>query len=165
MAVERAVAVIDTSSIIEIRRSVQNARKQDVFDELARLAGAGELYFPKEVLKELKRAADPSNPDQQFAWARKVEASATSFPVPFETVREVLAAVPRVIDPDKQGADEADPYILALAIELQKVGKKVVVVTEETRETPTKMSLRTAAGILGLPSIPLGAFLESRNIV
>ncbi|MBI4470943.1 MAG: DUF4411 family protein [Acidobacteria bacterium] len=164
MTVVDVVAVFDTSSIIEIRRSIQNSRKAVVFEALAQLVRDGRLHFPKEVLKELERRADPENPDQQVIWAKRTVSLAAGCPVPFETVRDVLRRVPRVLDPDKQGVDEADPYILALAIELQKVGKQVIVVTEENRETPTKMSLRTAAGILLLPSIPLVAYLESMGI-
>ena len=164
MATDDVLAIIDTSSIVEIRRSIANTRKRGIFDALATLAENHKLYFPKEVLRELERVADPLNPDQQFAWAKRVAEAATNVTVPFETVREVLALVPRVIDPDRQGSDEADPYILALAIELQKKEKRVLVVTEERHDTPTKMSLRTAAGVLGLPSIPLMAFLDLRSI-
>lgn len=165
MADESTAVVIDTSSIAEIRRSVQNKQKRHVFECLTKLVQDGVLFFPKEVVKELARKADPESPDAQYEWARTVERAATATPVPYETVREVLAHVPRVLDPEKEGADEADPYVIAVGLELQRTGRRVVVVTEENKETPTKMSLRTAAGLLGLPAVPLVAFLESRGIV
>lgn len=164
MAPEDVVGILDTSSIIEIRRSIPNSLKSKVFGELTRLAEAGQLYFPREVVKELQRAVDPANPDQQFTWAKNVEKVATALDIPFDTVRQVLAQVPRVMDPDKQREDEADPYILALALKLHREDRRVVVVTEENKDTPAKMSLRTAAGVLGLPSVPLTAFLEMKNV-
>ena len=60
----------------------------------------------------------------------------------------MLAAVPKVLDPEKDsGAEEADPYVLALAVNLRDEKKKNArIVTEGTRDLPTKISLRTAAG-------------------
>jgi hypothetical protein len=84
-----------------------------------------------------------------------------------EEVQKVLAAVPKVLDPEKDsGAEEADPYVLALAVNLRDEKKKNArIVTEGTRDLPTKISLRTAAGLLGIASIPLKAFLEFEKIV
>jgi hypothetical protein len=55
--------------------------------------------------------------------------------------------VPRVLDPEKDtGVEEADPYILALAIQLQGL-MTFEFMTEHAKDLPTKMSLRTAAGL------------------
>ena len=126
----------------------------------------GRLIFPKQVVDELERVADPNSPDPQYAWAKQhlpnVKAAAPSF----EDIKQVLNDVPRVLDPDKDtGVEEADPYLLAMAIRLRAEGKDVRIVTEETKDTPRKMSLRTAAGLLGLPSVPLKAFLQFEKII
>jgi hypothetical protein len=60
--------------------------------------------------------------------------------------------------------EEADPYVLAMARRLLAEGKDVRIVTEEKNDTPRKMSLNTAAGLLRLPSVPLRAFLEFEKI-
>jgi hypothetical protein len=80
-------------------------------------------------------------------------------------VKDVLAVVPEVLDPDKDtGAEEADPYLLAIATRLRGEGKDARVVTQETKDTPRKMSLNTACGLLGIPSVPLSAFLKFEKI-
>ncbi len=81
-------------------------------------------------------------------------------------MKEILAEVPQVLDPNKDaGADEADPYVLAVAQRLRQEGTDARVVTEERRDTNSKMSMNTAAGILGIPSVPLAAFLKVEKVV
>jgi hypothetical protein len=65
--------VFDTSSIIEIRRSIENARKQAVFRAMSSLVSSGRLVFPIQVVKELERFADPNLPDAQYLWAKANE--------------------------------------------------------------------------------------------
>jgi len=123
------------------------------------------VVYPKEVVDELRRVADPKAPDPQYLWAKQNEAKACQELVSLDEVKEVLAAVPKVLDPDKDmGVEEADPYVLALAIRLRGQGKDARIVTDEKNDYPRKMSLRTAAGLLGVPSVPLLAFLEFENI-
>jgi hypothetical protein len=78
----------------------------------------------------------------------------------------VLAVVPDVLDPDKDsGAEEADPYVLALAFKLRTDGIDARIVTEESRDSPRNMSISTAAGILGIPSVPLRAVLGLETLL
>jgi len=122
--------------------------------------------FPRQVLGELERVADPFGPDQQYLWAKRNQATACENDPSLESVKAVLAVVPRVLDPDKDaGAEEADPYVLAKAHELRRDGTDARIVTEEKNDTPRKMSLRTASGLLGIPSVPLRAFLEFEGIL
>jgi hypothetical protein len=94
------------------------------------------------------------------------EGKATEHAPSLEEVKAVLAAVPKVLDPDKDtGAEEADPYLLALAVRLRAEGKDARIVTEEIRDTPRKMSLNTACGLVGVPSVPLKAFLHFEEII
>lgn len=158
--------VIDTSSIVEVRRSIQNSRKDSVFTQMGILVQGGRLVFPKQVLGELERVADPLSPDPQYLWAKHHEGKATECPLSLEEVKAVLGAVPTVLDPEKDtGAEEADPYVLALAVHLHAESKDARIVTEETKDLPRKMSLRTAAGLLGVPSVPLIAFLHFEEII
>jgi rRNA maturation endonuclease Nob1 len=158
--------VVDTSSVAEIRRSIENTRKKNVFESMSTLVHDGKIVFPKQVVGELKRAADPDSPDAQYLWAKQHEGKATAHAPSLEEVKNVLAAVPRVLDPDKDaGAEEADPYLLALAVRLRAEGKDARIVTEEIRDTPRKMSLNTACGLVGVPSVPLKAFLHFEGII
>ena len=150
------VWVVDTSSILEIRRSVQRVQRTYVLERLSALVAEGRLRFPKQVLDELQRNARPDTPDQLLQWAESVaEQACTPSPTP-EEVRAILAQVPEILDPDKDsGVDEADPYVLGLAEHLRSGGAEVRVVTQETKDSPSKTSLNTAAGLLGIPSVPL----------
>jgi hypothetical protein len=159
------VWIIDTSSIAQVRRSIANTRKTNVFDQMGKLVDIHRLAFPSQVVEELERAADPSSPDQQYLWAKKHKMCATQNSPTFDQVKEVLASVPTVLDPDKDtGAEEADPYILAMALHLRRTGVDARIVTEEVRDYPSKMSLNTAAGLLGIPSVNLMAFLGFEKI-
>lgn len=81
-------------------------------------------------------------------------------------MKEVLAEVGDVLDKDKPTTvDEADPYILARALELQREGRRVRVITEETRNRPNKLALATAAGLLGLAAVTLLPFLKGQGVL
>ena len=81
-------------------------------------------------------------------------------------VKAVLAVVPDILDPEKEsGVDEADPYVLALAMKMRSDGNDAPVVTQETRDAPRRLSLNTACGILGIPSAPLRGFLRAEGIL
>jgi hypothetical protein len=43
-------------------------------------------------------------------------------------------------------------------------GQDARIVTEDAKDIPRKMSLRTAAGLVGVPSVPLKAFLRFEEI-
>jgi hypothetical protein len=129
------------------------------------LVESGRLVYPKEVVVELERVADPRSPDAQYAWAKQFESIATARAASLEDVKTILAVVPDVLDADKDlGPDEADPYILAYAVRLRNGGNDARIITEEKNDTPRKMSLNTAAGLLGLASVPLRAFLQFERI-
>ena len=162
------VWVIDTSSINEVRRRVPRPQQPDVYRRLEELVRQGHLVFPAEVLKELQRASDPksSREDLPLEWANRVAGDAVSNPS-LNTVKvDVLGKVPEVLDPDKAGgAEEADPYILARALELRRDGRNVTVITQEKTDKPGKLSLSTAAGLLMLPAVTMLPFLKSQGIL
>jgi len=82
-----------------------------------------------------------------------------------ETVKAVLRVAPDVLDPDIP-EEQADPYVLALGLDLQGLGiYQVTVVTDDRKDKPTKLSLATAAGMLRLPTVPLHAFVRSIGLL
>ncbi len=167
MAISHVVWVIDTSSIIEVRRSTQKSQRGQIFQEMTRLVTEGRLAYPPEVVAELERYARPKSPDPQFAWAKQNASTAQDKGrCSLDDVRGILGLVREVLDPEKDaGPDEADPYVLAVAQKLREGGADARVVTEERKDTDSKMSMNTAAGILGIPSVPLAAFLKVEKIV
>jgi hypothetical protein len=163
---QRLIWVIDTSSICQIRRSIQNSEKPNVFSQLTARVERGAVVFVKQVVDELERAAEGKDVDDQLAWAQRNRGLATRIAPSLDEVKEVLAKVPTVIDAEKDsGAEEADPYLLALAMKLRGEEKDARIITEENRDYPSKMSLSTAAGLLGVPSVPLKAFLQFERIL
>lgn len=157
--------VVDTSAIIEIKSRIPRPDRKAVFAALTALASAGRLVFPPQVIGELKRDTGPHPPDAACQWALDVEHLACATAVSLEEVRSVLAVVPDVLDPRKDsGVDEADPYVIALARKLRDDGRDARVVVQETRDTPTKLSLNTACGMLGVPSVPLLGLLRTEGI-
>jgi hypothetical protein len=165
MAVE-VIWVIDTSSVIAIRRSIENTKKAQVFTQMTALVQGGRLFFARQVLDELARAVDPKSPDTQYKWAKENEAQACERRPSLDEVKEILRVVPTVLDPNKDtGSEEADPYVLALAAQLRAAQLEARVVTEESKDYPRKMSLSTASGLLGIPSVPLVAFLRFEQIL
>ncbi|MHB8216207.1 MAG: DUF4411 family protein [Candidatus Sulfotelmatobacter sp.] len=163
---QHVIWVFDTSSIIEIRRSVESTRRQAVFGSMSSLVTAGRLVFPIEVVKELERFADPKLPDAQYLWAKGHEELAKAQSPSFQEVKNILAIVPDVLDPDKDsGEEEADPYVLAVARRLRFEERDGRVVTQETKDTPRKISMNSACGFLGLPSVPLTIFLRFEGIL
>jgi hypothetical protein len=157
--------IMDTSSIIEIRRRIPNSVRSRVFSGLDSLVDKGFLIYPSEVVVELERYVDPKDPDTQFQWAKRNQQKACRHGPQLELVRKVLAhpQVRRVLDPDKVSTEEADPYVLALALHI-KQDSTAIVITEEVRDTPTKMSLTTACGLLKLYRLSLEAFLVEQGI-
>ena len=166
MAISEVVWVIDTCSIIEVRRSLRSQR-QKIFKEMARLVTEGRLAYPSQVVAELERYAQSKSPDPQFTWAKQnASVARNNGDCSLDEVKDVLTEVPDVLDPDKDtGQDEADPYVLAVARKLREDGIDARVITEERRDTSRKMSVNTAAGILGIPSVPLLAFLRAEKIL
>jgi hypothetical protein len=85
--------VIDTSSIIAVRRLVPRVDQPRVFVKLDSLVTGDSLVYPAQVVDELERYSDTSsgNPDLPFQWAKKNQARATRHGPQFAKVREVLA--------------------------------------------------------------------------
>jgi hypothetical protein len=162
--------VIDTGSIIEIRRGVPRVVRNRVLAELDGRATAGYLLYPPEVLGELERAAEEvkskGQPDLPLAWARKHEANGTRYGHLLDDAKKVLARIPSLIDPDKisiDGTDDADPHVIALALFVQAEGHEVRIVTEDSTTTPRKTALTDAAGVFGIGCGEVQDVLDQRG--
>lgn len=160
------ISIIDTSSIIHLRElPITRADLPITLSRLTNLVNTDKLVYPKEVIPELGRYVNPdSRLKQPLDWARSNSSHATRFDVPLEFMKSVLEKVPTVNDPDKLGVEEADPYVLALAVYLRTQGMEVTVLTEETHDRPDKMSMTTACGHLRLIRLPIEEFLKINGV-
>ena len=164
-----AIWVFDCSSILEIRRlpGVSHHIADNIYSKLGLLVEAGQIFFPKEVVDELERFSNPrpAQPDLPLAWAKKYQVRACRHPSLFDDLPVVLQVAGAVLDPDKTGVEEADPYVLALARVLERQSSSPVwVVTEERRDRSSKISLTTACGLLRLHCLPVRQVLRLNNI-
>jgi hypothetical protein len=159
--------IIDTCSILDIKRKISNPVRKLVYRQLSELVKNETLFFPDEVYKELKGGTSNEASDQAYAWAKANRELATIYGDLTKEVIQLLVAHPtvaRVIDPEKGSIIEADPYILALALKIRDKGYQPVVLTEESKTSPVKLALPQACGILRLPCMSIITFLEQENI-
>lgn len=128
------------------------------------MASRGEVVWPPEVTHEIERGA---REDSAMVWIRshkvRCEHSAN-----LETVKGVLRVAPKLIDPDNP-FEQADPYVIALAKDISAseglFAPAIRILTDDFRDKPDKMSLASGAGLIGVPTVPLRAFLQSRGLL
>jgi hypothetical protein len=138
-----------------------------VFKELTKQVVAGRIIYPVEVITELKQTQG-SKPFYPYQWADGHRALATPKKPLFDAVKQLLRdpQIMLVLDPAKTGPpEEADPYVLALALQHKQKGDEVVVLSQERRDRPRKLSVNTACGLLRLYCLPMEAFLVQEGIL
>ena len=163
-----AIWVIDTGSIIQIRRALPVTVRARVVGHLNDLVENGSIVYPPEVVSELERVTEKMTPpDIPFDWAKSNSTNATRFGHLFEEVRQVLARVEDLVDPKKVsigGIDDADPHVVALGVKLRRDGEEVTIITEDYNSKPTKTSLADAAGVFRVPCVRFVTFLKTEQI-
>jgi protein associated with RNAse G/E len=134
--------VIDTSSLIELNRHNPIDVFPTIWDKLKDLVDKDRLIAPREVLNEIIQ-----NDDQLSKWAKN-QKKMFKEPTPkqIEIVKDILRKYPSLINTD--GKYSADPWVIALAIELatnpQKTIitiKRIVVSEEKLRGNKVKIPL------------------------
>lgn len=161
--------VIDTSSILEVRRSFERAVQLRIYSDLTKLVEGNSLVYPPEVYDELQRYSNTSNDftDSPFEWAKKNKSRATRFGHRYEELKEVLGhpRIHNILDSEKIGVEEADSHILSLALSLTQKGSQATVITEERKDRPNKLSLNAACALLKIPCLRIDQFLIQQNII
>jgi hypothetical protein len=126
--------VVDTSSLIEMKTKYPFDVFPGIWQRTERLIERDLLVAPTEVLKELL----PKD-DSLAKWAKKNRRMFRQLDVyQIEKAREIVNEFPKIAKSDSEVA-AADPFVIALAIELQEspqqilgtAVKKNIVVTEE----------------------------------
>ncbi len=127
----RICYIIDTSSLIELNKHNPMDIYQTPWEKMAGLVSSDRLYAPREVLDEINRFDDAL-----AEWAKKhrkmfIEPTEEQIKI----VKEILKEYPSLIKKGKIYA--ADPWVIALAIEMIRSPQKAlveikrIVVTEE----------------------------------
>src|SRR5207253_1541768 len=119
----------------------------------------GEIAMPRQVIKEIGEVAHPDAPG---VWARGMQDKLKHpLDVQIEHIRRVMREAPNLVEANLQ-KDPADPYVLALALELKEGGKDVEVVTDDLVDhLPIKIALGTACDRLEVAHISGQAFVTA----
>ena len=159
---EGPIWIVDTSALVNFKTLIGVSDQWDAFKLLEQLVEQGRIAMPRQVVNE---ASEIAHPDLPGAWAPGVR-SRLQYPldVDYEHLQQVMREAGDVVDPSKSSED-ADPYVLAQAVQLRGGGLDVVVVTDDTVDRmPIRISLTTACGRLGVPHVDSRAFLTSCGI-
>ena len=142
-----------------MKRYIKPDRQWDFFNETSDRNGRNRRTassFPRSRA-ECGKARHPDVPGT-WALAKAKLSPADRDPSP-QTVRVILSAWPELIDPDGE-AEQADPYVVAKALELQDSLQDVCVVTDDTTShLPAKASIAEVCDDFEIPWITLGGFL------
>lgn len=169
METRKDISVIDTSSILQITRSFEETVQHKIYNDLTTLVEGNSLVYPPEVYDELERYSHTTSylTNLPFQWARKNKGIATRFGHRYEELKEILGhpRIRNILDSEKIGVEEADPHILSLALCIIQKGDQAIVIAEETKDRPNKLSLNTACRLLKIPCLRIQQFLIQRNIL
>lgn len=149
----------DSSPLVNMKKVVRVTQQWEVFKAMEEMVLRGELTFPRQVIDEI---GDQPHPDMPGAWVQGVKNHRREPREPsFETVTQVMAQAGEVVDSTKTSED-ADPYVIALAIDLMEEGLRPTVVTDDIVDRPPiKIAMATACGILGVETVTLPEFLDA----
>jgi rRNA maturation endonuclease Nob1 len=160
--------VIDTSSLIEIKQVVLRSSLKPVLIGMTGLVDKSGLIYPREVIKELAAYKNKHKLDPPYEWAKNNEPKAANHDNLFADIAILLKNKPQlatVLDSSKtDGIEEADLYVLALAVRNKAQFTNVVVVTEESRQRPDRMPLSVACGVMRIYHCNVKAFLQETKI-
>lgn len=123
--------IIDTSSLVKLNKNNPLDVFPSIWKNLETLAENDRLIAPRDVLNEINQ-----NDDQLSGWAKKQK---KMFKNPtlsqIKIVQDILREYPSLIDVDRRF--DADPWVIALTIEMVNNSQKTlitikrIVVTEE----------------------------------
>ena len=150
---------LDASALIEMKQIIRLAEQWSFFRCLEQKVSEGVVFFPRMVMNELGRVRHPDVPGAWAFGCRRIEQQ--GFEPEEEFVRQVMAAAGDVVDPADPDSD-ADPYVLAQALQLRQLGHAVTVVTRDRRNYGDHISIVEACRRDGidLPSCSTREFID-----
>ena len=154
------VWIVDSSALIKAKTIVSVSNQWDAFKQLEQMVIDGRIALPRQVINEM---SDIAHPDLPGAWAPGVRGSLThTLDAGYEHITRVMSVAPDVVDVNKPGED-ADPWVLALALQLKGDGHTVCIVTEDIVDR-TRISIATACGRLSIDWCGIRKFLSHCKI-
>lgn len=160
--------ILDSSAIIQIKHLIPTSAQWDIFKRLEELVISRIIAMPQQVITEVKT---DSHPDMPGAWVAGIKKH-LQHPLHPDTnfVRLVMSEVGDVVDKEK-GRDEADPYVIALALQLMSDNWSVTVVTEDVKDRihrhddrQGKRSLKSACEIMGIEVCLTSDFINRMDL-
>lgn len=137
MTETRNYYVIDTSSLIELNLSYPQDIFSGLWEMIEQLIDRGFLISPKEVFKEIS-----AQDDTLKEWAKKQEKLFVDLtPEQVRIATEIIAKYPSLAKAENEQF-AADPFVLALAVAMQKDPQKTLVPTKKNRIIVTEEKLR-----------------------
>lgn len=160
MTPSHRVWILDTSALVEGKAALSVTDQWQTFKLLEDMVRAGTVAMPRLVIREISEIAHPDLPG---AWAPGVR-DIQQHPLDpgWEHVQRVMAEAGDVVDPNKTKED-ADPYVLALALQLLEQGHGVCVVTED-RVDHNRIAMTTACERLGISHCSVRDFLGGLGV-
>ena len=156
-----SIWVIDSSALIDMKSVVPVSHQWAAFKHLEEMVAQGSLALPRHMINEVVAAM---HPDMPGAWAAGMRGFKQHPPeAGFDYLQRVMDVAGDVVDVNKAGED-ADPWVLALALQIKEsVLFEVCVVTEDTVDRH-RISMVTACDRLELRWCTLRDFLGRYGI-
>ena len=149
--------VLDPSALIQFKQLVKVENQWQFFRCLERMVEEGSLYICRSAVHEMK----VKHPDAPGAWAYGVRRKVQQCYDPTEESRaQVMRVAGDVVDPEDE-EDDADLYVIAQALDLQGLGRQVVVVTRDRLNYASHISVAEACGRLNISTCDERAFVEA----
>lgn len=149
--------ILDSSALLNTKTAIRVGDQWDFFEGLLRRVKTGLVVVPMQVMKEISESAWPDMPG---AWAAAAyHQSPHAYDAEYEWVQRVMAETPDIIEVDAE-MNKADPWVVALALQLRSEGSEVVVVADDYKDRPTKISIASACRTFGVEWMDLDGALE-----
>lgn len=140
------VWVLDSSALIKAKSIISIRNQWSTFKRLEQMVLDGEIAMPRQMIREV---SEVTHPDMPGAWAAGVRNSLRHpLNVEDEYITHVMRVAGDVVDPNKDRED-ADPWVLALALELTSKQLITCIVTEDVVDR-NRISIATACSRLDL---------------
>ena len=158
-----AVWVLDASAVIGFKLRLPGAVQWSAFQRLEDFVRAGQIAMPRQAIREV---SEVSHPDVPGAWVAAMrEHFRHPMDVDYQHIETVMRTVPQVVDPESRD-DVADPYVVALALQLRAMGFQASVVTDDVIDRlPLRIALASACKMLDVPWLGGEAFLVAVGIL